>query len=160
MPAAYENNVFMSCEGDLQDEVGTYTSDGQSELALGISYTGGPLTAAYTWSQPATLPASSTLPWTPRIPASSNCVTYQSTDLFSAAATTAASSGSASGSGATSGSTSRETSGSHSSKTSAGTAVNAASASATSKKSSAARQSAFGRGWTWAVLAVALACFL
>lgn len=34
MPAAYENNVFMSCEGDLQDEVGTYTSDGQSELAL------------------------------------------------------------------------------------------------------------------------------
>lgn len=30
MPAAYENNVFLSCEGDLQDEVGTYTSNGQS----------------------------------------------------------------------------------------------------------------------------------
>lgn len=66
MPAAYENNVFMVCDGDLQDEVGTYTSNGQT----------------YTWSQPSSLPATSTLPWTPRIPASSNCVTYQSTDLW------------------------------------------------------------------------------
>lgn len=31
MPAAYQDDVFLSCEGDLQDEVGTYTSDGQSE---------------------------------------------------------------------------------------------------------------------------------
>ena len=31
MPAAYQDNVFLACEGDLQDEVGTYTSDGQSE---------------------------------------------------------------------------------------------------------------------------------
>jgi hypothetical protein len=38
--------------------------------------------SAYTWSQPDTLPATSTLPWTPRIPASSNCVTYSSEELF------------------------------------------------------------------------------
>ena len=31
MPAAYEPGVFLACEGDLQDEVGTYTSGGQSE---------------------------------------------------------------------------------------------------------------------------------
>ena len=32
MPAAYAPGQFLSCEGDLQDEVGTYTSGGQSEL--------------------------------------------------------------------------------------------------------------------------------
>jgi hypothetical protein len=35
MPADYatlqSEGLFISCEGDLQDEVGTYTSDGQSE---------------------------------------------------------------------------------------------------------------------------------
>lgn len=30
MPAAYENNVFLECDSDLQDEVGTYTSNGAS----------------------------------------------------------------------------------------------------------------------------------
>ncbi|KAL1413823.1 hypothetical protein Q8F55_001607 [Vanrija albida] len=70
MPADYatlqKGGVFESCEGEIQDEVGTYTSNGQT----------------YTWSQPETLAASTTLPWTPRVPASSNCKTYQSTDLF------------------------------------------------------------------------------
>lgn len=67
MPAAYQDGVFLECDGDLQDVVGTYTgSDGQKTV----------------WSQPSSLPATSTLPWTPRIPASSNCKTYQSTDLF------------------------------------------------------------------------------
>ncbi|KAL8290084.1 hypothetical protein RQP46_003023 [Phenoliferia psychrophenolica] len=66
MPAAYTPDVFESCDGDLQDEVGTYTVSGST----------------LTWSQPSSLPATSTLPWTPRIPASSNCVTYASSDLF------------------------------------------------------------------------------
>ncbi|ORX40312.1 hypothetical protein BD324DRAFT_617275 [Kockovaella imperatae] len=65
-PAAYEEGVFLSCDGDMQDEVGTYTSDGQT----------------YTWSQPTSLPPGYNMPYTPTIPASSNCVTYQSTDLF------------------------------------------------------------------------------
>ena len=37
---------------------------------------------ALTWSQPASLDPSSTVPWTPRIPASSNCVTYSSEQLY------------------------------------------------------------------------------
>jgi cobalamin biosynthesis Mg chelatase CobN len=68
MPAAYEDDVFLECDSDLQDEVGTYTLSGST----------------YTWSQPTSLPATSTLPWTPRVPSSSNCVTYQSADLFPA----------------------------------------------------------------------------
>lgn len=38
--------------------------------------------AASTWSQPESLAADSTLPWTPRVPSSSNCKTYSSADLF------------------------------------------------------------------------------
>lgn len=38
---------------------------------------------AITWSQPEVV---TSVPWTPRIPASSNCVTYQSADLFPASA--------------------------------------------------------------------------
>jgi len=80
MPAAYTDNEFTSCEGELQDVVGTYTSAGQT----------------LTWSQPASLPATSTLPWTPRIPASSNCVTYSSAQLYGSATGSASTSGSAS----------------------------------------------------------------
>lgn len=69
MPAAYEDNVFLECDADLQDIVGTYTgTDGKTT----------------TWSQPSSLPATSTLPWTPRVPSSSNCRTYTSSDLFPA----------------------------------------------------------------------------
>jgi len=64
MPASYVPNEFTSCDGDVQDEVGTYTSNGQT----------------ITWSQPLAVPA--TLPWTPRIPASSNCVTFSSAQLY------------------------------------------------------------------------------
>jgi len=66
MPASYVDGEFTSCEGELQDVVGTYTSNGQT----------------LTWSQPASLDPSTTLPWTPRIPASSNCVTYSSAQLY------------------------------------------------------------------------------
>lgn len=66
MPAAYTDGEFTSCEGELQDVIGTYTSNGQT----------------LTWSQPASLDPSTTLPWTPRIPASSNCVTFSSAELY------------------------------------------------------------------------------
>lgn len=69
MPAAYEDGVFNECDSDLQSIVGTYVgTDGKTS----------------TWSQPESLPATSTLPWTPVVPSSSNCRTYQSTDLFPA----------------------------------------------------------------------------
>jgi hypothetical protein len=66
MPADYAalEGKFEACDGELQDEVGTYVSNGQT----------------LTWSQPD--PVTTRPPWTPRIPASSNCVAYQSTDLF------------------------------------------------------------------------------
>jgi len=83
MPASYTDGEFTSCEGDLQDVVGVYTSNGQT----------------LTWSQPASLDPSTTLPWQPRIPASSNCVTHSSAELYgsntAAVSTPSASSGSA-----------------------------------------------------------------
>lgn len=136
MPADYQAlstpGVFISCEGDLQDEVGTYTSNGQT----------------FTWSQPSLLPATSTLPWTPRVPASSNCVTYSSTNLFpvsllgyqSSSASSVVSS-TASGSASTSVGTAVSSSGSGSSAASSrsGTSSSSASAVATSKASGASR---------------------
>jgi hypothetical protein len=69
MPASYTEGEFTSCEGELQEVVGTYTSNGQT----------------LTWSQPASLTTSP--PWTPVIPASSNCQTFSSAQLYAAAAT-------------------------------------------------------------------------
>ncbi|GAA5861882.1 hypothetical protein JCM3774_001338 [Rhodotorula dairenensis] len=100
MPAAYEDGVFLECDSDLQDIVGRYTgADGKTS----------------TYSQPTSMSAGATLPYTPRIPSSSNCVTHESSALFptsllayqssSAATATSASSGdAASSSGAKSGS--------------------------------------------------------
>jgi hypothetical protein len=69
MPNNAQNGTFESCEGDLQDVVGVYTTNGQ----------------VTTYTQPAeSLGAITTIPYTPRVPASSNCVTHASTDLFTA----------------------------------------------------------------------------
>jgi len=105
MPSNVKNGTFTSCEGDLQDVVGVYTVNG----------------VVSTWSMPATL--NGPPPYTPRVPASSNCQTFQATDLFEFASTTsgtatatgtrasgAGGSGSGSGSGATSTSTSTQSS--------------------------------------------------
>ncbi|GMK54035.1 hypothetical protein CspeluHIS016_0106210 [Cutaneotrichosporon spelunceum] len=133
MPADYAAlpGQFVSCEGELQDEVGTYVENGQT----------------LTWSQPD--PVLTRPPWTPRVPASSNCVTHQSSDLFpvsalgyQSAATTATSSVSFSaGPGATS------------AKASSGSGSGSA-AAATSKPASAAVRAAPATG---AVLALAMA---
>jgi hypothetical protein len=120
MPASYKDNEFTSCEGDLQDVVGVYTSNGQT----------------YTWSQPEQVPA--TLPWQPRIPASSNCRTYASTDLFGVASSTTVSSSASSS--ATSGSSSSRTTGSGSASSASRTS-SSASASATGNNNGVVRQS-------------------
>ncbi|GAA6011203.1 hypothetical protein JCM11491_006755 [Sporobolomyces phaffii] len=88
MPAAVVDGEFTECDGDLQDEVGIYTTNGQ----------------VMTYSQP---PEGSPVnpPYTPRVPSSSNCKTYQSTDILGVA-TTSASSSAASPTGSASGSTS------------------------------------------------------
>ncbi|KAG8748203.1 hypothetical protein FRC12_013887 [Ceratobasidium sp. 428] len=64
-PAAYKNNTFESCEGQNQDFVGVYTSNGQ----------------IMTFTQPINSPITA-IPYVPKIPASSNCATFQSTDLY------------------------------------------------------------------------------
>ncbi|GAA5861024.1 hypothetical protein JCM8547_008010 [Rhodosporidiobolus lusitaniae] len=132
MPAAYEDGVFLECDGDLQDEVGTYTDS-----------TG----ATQTWSQPESLAADTTLPWTPRIPASSNCVTYQSSDLFptsllgyqntaSASATATASSGATTSTGSAASSRSGASSGS-----AAATGTNSAAAASSSSSTTSGASS-------------------
>ncbi len=126
MPSNNTAGEFVKCDGDLQDPVGTYTgADGKTS----------------TWSQPSSLPATSTLPWTPRVPASSNCVTYKSEDLFGAASTGAST-----------------TSGSKGSKTSSGAGATGSVSASGSPSSGAARlnarEVAVGLSWAGAALAV------
>ncbi|KPV73655.1 uncharacterized protein RHOBADRAFT_45616 [Rhodotorula graminis WP1] len=89
MPASYVDKEFSVCDSELQDVVGVYTgTDGKTS----------------TYSQPPEGTAPNP-PYTPRVPKSSNCQTYASTDLFEAVSTSAASSSaSASGASMTSGS--------------------------------------------------------
>ncbi|KAF8608880.1 hypothetical protein BDV93DRAFT_433086 [Ceratobasidium sp. AG-I] len=69
-PAAYVDGAFESCQGDNQDFPGIYTSNGQ----------------VMTYKQPAeSLGAITTMPYDPKIPASSNCVTFQSAALYGGA---------------------------------------------------------------------------
>ncbi|KAF8499928.1 hypothetical protein JB92DRAFT_2980797 [Gautieria morchelliformis] len=74
-PAAYQDGVFEKCQGDNQDFPGVYTgSDGK----------------VTTYSQPPeSLGAIQTIPYTARIPASSNCQTFSSANLYAAAASVA-----------------------------------------------------------------------
>ncbi|GAA5991414.1 hypothetical protein JCM5350_006917 [Sporobolomyces pararoseus] len=93
MPAAVKDGEFTECDGDLQDEVGIYTTNGQ----------------VMTYSQP---PEGSPVnpPYTPRVPSSSNCKTYQSTDILGVATTSASSSAAtSSASGSTSASAGQTT---------------------------------------------------
>ncbi|PPQ87412.1 hypothetical protein CVT25_008108 [Psilocybe cyanescens] len=65
MPSNAKDGEFTQCDSDLQDIVGTYVgSDGQTS----------------TWSMPD--PLTTLPPYQPRVPASRNCKTFASTDLF------------------------------------------------------------------------------
>jgi hypothetical protein len=94
MPNNVVNGTFEVCDSDPMDIPGVYTSGGQT-----LSY-----------AQPAeSLGPITSVPYTPRIPASSNCQTYASSSLFTDFATlapspTGASAASATGSGASKGS--------------------------------------------------------
>jgi hypothetical protein len=70
-PATYDqiNGTFTSCQGDLQDPVGIYVTNG----------------VTMTYQQPPeSLGPIQTIPYTARVPSSSNCQTFQSADLFTA----------------------------------------------------------------------------
>ncbi|KAM0790781.1 hypothetical protein ACM66B_004629 [Microbotryomycetes sp. NB124-2] len=94
MPSSFyddetRHDQFVECDSGLQDVVGEY------KQANG---------ATATWSLPRPLPPDATLPYTPRVPASSNCKTYDRSALFaqatvvSAATTRAATTAKATGS--------------------------------------------------------------
>jgi len=68
-PNAAQDKVFESCEGENQDFPGVYTENGQV-----MTYT----------QPPESLGAISTMPYTARVPASSNCVTYSAAQLYTA----------------------------------------------------------------------------
>lgn len=71
-PSHARNGTFEACEGENQDFPGTYTLDGQ----------------VHTYTQPPEhLGAILTMPYQPRVPASSNCVEHTSSVLYSALAT-------------------------------------------------------------------------
>ncbi|KAI0245977.1 hypothetical protein BJV78DRAFT_1381944 [Lactifluus subvellereus] len=88
MPNNAKAGVFEMCDSDAMDIPGVYTVNGQT-----LSYA----------QPPESLGPITTIPYTARIPASSNCVTYQSsalyTDLQSLPTATGASSAMATGSG-------------------------------------------------------------
>jgi hypothetical protein len=95
---------FTSCDGDNQDFPGIYTD------ASG---------AVQTYTQPPeSLGAIRSMPYQPKVPASSNCVTYTSAALYAAAATVAPSSSNSGKSVSHSGSTTH--SGSAAGRTAAG----------------------------------------
>jgi hypothetical protein len=69
-PAAYVDGVFESCEGESQDFPGVYTD------AAGV---------VQTFRQPPeSLGEIQTMPYQPKVPASSNCQTFQSTEIYAA----------------------------------------------------------------------------
>ncbi|KIP05430.1 hypothetical protein PHLGIDRAFT_36459 [Phlebiopsis gigantea 11061_1 CR5-6] len=99
-PNAAQNGVFEMCDSDNQAFPGVYTTDG--------------ITTSYT-QPPESLGPITTMPYTASIPASSNCVTYQSAELFaalgSAPASSAATSAAAGATGGAGGSAAASSSG-------------------------------------------------
>ncbi|KZT63549.1 hypothetical protein DAEQUDRAFT_770517 [Daedalea quercina L-15889] len=83
-PNSAQKGVYEVCDGDSMTPIGQYVSNGVTT----------------TWTQPWS--GTWTVPYTPTVPASSNCRTYASTDLYKADVTpTASGSGSAAGASAT-----------------------------------------------------------
>ncbi|KAF8624428.1 hypothetical protein AX17_007137 [Amanita inopinata Kibby_2008] len=76
VPNNGKNGTFEACQGDNQDYPGVYTENGQV-----MTYT----------QPPESLGAITTMPYTPRVPASSNCQQFESTSLYAALASVTAS---------------------------------------------------------------------
>ena len=111
-PNQAQNGTFEICDSEDQDPVGIYTTNG--------------VTMTYT-QPPESLGAITTQPYNVRIPSSSNCKTFQSTDLYTALLAVQTPGSTASGSaanptGAPSG-TGKGASGSNPSRTSSGGAA-------------------------------------
>ena len=109
-PNNAQNGTFEACKGENQDFPGIYTSNG----------------AVLTYSQPPeSLGAISTMPYQPRVPASSDCTTYTSSVLYTALATVNAPTPSTTSTSGTSKPTSKTTSTGSSGPKSTGTSSEA-----------------------------------
>jgi len=133
MPNNAQNGTFEACQGDSQLYPGVYVENG----------------VTMTYSQPPeSLGPITTMPYTPVVPASSNCVTFQSSALFSALPTASSSGGvSPSGSGSSTGTSkpaSQTGSTSRSGTSSAPSATGSSAASALGSSSSTAAVSLLG----------------
>jgi len=110
-PASYADNIFESCLGESQDFPGVYTgANGQ----------------VTTYVQPdEALGAITSMPYEPRIPATSQCTTYTSASLYAQAPSVTLSGTSSTGSGTrtSTGSSTRTSSSSHSTSSATGAAV-------------------------------------
>lgn len=83
-PNAAQNGTFESCQGDNQDYAGIYT-DGSGQVQ--------------TFTQPAeSLGAIASMPYQPKVPASSNCATFTSSAIYLATAVPTSGASSPSGS--------------------------------------------------------------
>jgi len=82
VPSNAQNGTFEACQGDNADYPGIYTSNGQV-----MTYT----------QPPESLGAISTMPYQPKVPASSSCTTYDSAKLYTALPTASGSTATGSG---------------------------------------------------------------
>lgn len=136
-PAAYARGVFESCEGESQDFPGIYTD------ANG---------AVQTYTQPPeSLGAITTVPYTPRIPKSSNCVTATSSVIYTGlpTGTAAPSSTATSATGASSGAATGTN------KPAAGSTTRSGSSTSSSTAAPSANSAASTRVFDFAGVAVA-----
>ncbi|TRM57276.1 hypothetical protein BD626DRAFT_560468 [Schizophyllum amplum] len=125
-PNNAQDNVFESCEGDVQDYPGVYTGeDGQ--------------VTTYT-QPPESLGAITTMPYQPKVPASSNCQTFTSADLYSALASVSADPSNSAASSSATGDSSSAASGSHAASSGTGTATRGAATHAAASGTGAAAE--------------------
>ncbi|KAJ1307033.1 hypothetical protein OPQ81_008012 [Rhizoctonia solani] len=132
-PSSNTEGQFLKCDSDSMELPGQYVSNG--------------VTVTY-YQPPESLGPITTVPYTVAIPKSSNCVTYQSSDLYSAASTTSTSAAAtATATGSVSHASSAKTSGSGSASRSG------ASSTSTSTANASVRNTQTVSAWPAALMA-------
>lgn len=140
-PAAYVDGVFESCEGESQDFPGVYTD------AAG---------AVQTYTQPPeSLGAITTMPYTARMPKSSNCVAATSSAIYTGLPSGTLAAAAPTGSAASSASGASSAAASGTAKAASGTTAKSSSASSTASAAASANAAASTRVFDLAGVAVA-----
>ncbi|RDB21988.1 hypothetical protein Hypma_011168 [Hypsizygus marmoreus] len=127
-PNNAQSGVFISCQGDNQDFPGVYVQNGVTQTYQQPPESLGPITS---------------IPYTPRVPASSSCTQFASESIYAAGATVSASEPTSSTSSGSSSSSSSESS---SGSTSATSVSGTTSGSSTTSDSGTTSQTSSGTG--------------